>query len=195
MKKNPENVNKFALIGAQSVGKTTMLNILRDRLASSLPNVVFIDEGARLFFDSNPQITSRSADVQEQIQNFVLEREKLLCEPDTKLIISDRSVIDPVVLTKIWDTEENATKLHSNVADWLITYTLFFLLSPEGVPSVAEPNRKETDEERIAIHDTFISYCTSNNLPYVEIIGSLDERTKQIEEIILQSIKDAAILS
>ena len=178
-----ENVVKFALVGAQCVGKTTILDLLKKKFCNDL-SIVFVEEGARLFFESNPQIIERSADVQAQIQSFVLEREKAVYTPRVKTIVSDRSVIDPVVLAGIWDTHENAVKLHTNITDWLSTYTLFFILSHKGVPSIAEPKRKETQAERIAIHEGLIQYCKINHLPYLEITGNLEQRVKKIETII-----------
>ncbi len=187
------SIEKFAFIGAQSVGKTTMTNIFRHRFADN-PDVAILNEGARVFFESHPDITDRSVDVQERIQRFVLEREKKAYQSRTKLIIADRSVIDPIVLTQIWDTPENAARLLRNVTDWLPTYTSFILLNPSGVPSVPEPDRRETPAERLAIHDAFREFCIKNGLPVVEVSGTLQERAERVEEVIFEHFPNKTIL-
>lgn len=186
------SVEKFAFIGPESVGKSTMTGIFRNRFANN-PQVAILEEGAYLFFSSHPDVIDRSVKIQERIQNFVLAREQTAHQLGTKLIISDRSVIDPIVYAQIYDTADNAARLLSNVADWLSTYTSFVLLDPSGVPHDKGPFRRETDEERLAIHNAFGEFCVKNNLPVVGISGSLQERADKVDRVIYERVKDKTI--
>jgi len=186
------SIEKFAFIGSESVGKSTMTGIFRNRFANN-PRVAILEEGAHLFFLSHPDLTDRSARVQKQIQDFVLAREQEAYRPGIKLIMSDRSVIDPIVYAQVYDTAENAARLLGNVADWLSTYTSFALLDPSGVPHDMGPFRKETDEERLVIHNAFGEFCIKNNLPFVEISGSLQERANRVEKILHEQVRDKTI--
>ena len=178
----PQELKKVAFVGAQSVGKTTLTNIFREKFSED-SSVFVLEEGARLFFEQNPHITDRSFQTQQAIQDFVLAREKAVTGPQIKLIITDRSVIDPIVLAGIWDTRENAYKLQKNVTSWLSTYSLFIVLDPVGVPSIPDPYRKETPEERLIIHEAFQSFCESARLPYLVVSGSLAQRVEKVTKI------------
>lgn len=192
MTEGEARVEKFAFIGPASVGKSTMTGIFRS-IFSDNPRVNILEEGAHLFFLSHPDITDRSVRVQEQIQNFVLAREKVAHKQGTKLIISDRSVIDPIVYTQIYDTPENAARLLHNVEHWIPTYTSLILLDPSGVPYEPGPFRKETPEQRLAIHDAFGEFCVKNNLSVVEVSGSLQERADKINRVVYEQVKDKTI--
>jgi nicotinamide riboside kinase len=185
MSKKPE-LSKFSFIGAQSAGKTTLTNICKKIFANN-PKVAVLDEAARIFFKTNPEITDRSFKTQLAIQNLVLAREKAANKPGVELIIQDRSVIDPIVLAQIWD-QDNAHKLFENVKDWLQTYTLFFILDLVGVPSQSGPYRQETQEQRKQIQQAFIDFCKINKLPHKVISGTLDQRVEQTAQIINKSL-------
>lgn len=192
MAENLCKTEKFAFIGAQSVGKTTMTEIFRRRFSGN-PGIAVLDEGAFLFFQSHPEVTDRSVQVQERIQNLVLERERAAYQPGIKVIISDRSVIDPIVYTQRWDTKENADRLLQNVKDWLPTYTLFILLDPTNVPSDTDSDRVETPFDRLAIHQAFKDFCAKHNLPLVEVSGSLQERANKVDRIIYEHVRDKTV--
>lgn len=181
-----KSVDKFAFIGSASVGKTTMMEILRARFMGNR-KVAFIDEAAKIFFESQMQVKGGFVEIQEQLQDFVLQREKASLKPGVELIIADRSVIDPIVYTQIYDTEANAKKLLQRVAHWFPTYTLLILLNPSGVPDDPRPARLESSEQRIAIHDKFGEFCIKNNLPYVEISGPLNDRANKVEKVIFDN--------
>lgn len=183
--KNPKEIDKYVFVGAQSTGKTTLTEkskiIFRD-----YPTVKVLDEAARIFFDQRPNHTDRSYRTQLEIQNFALDRERQLYTPSTDIIIADRSVVDPIVLSTIWDPEHTQL-LHNNVADWLTTYKLFFILDLNGVPSEEGEHRQETPEERQKIQKTLIDYFIANKLRYELISGSLDERVAKVKASIIST--------
>lgn len=188
-------IKKFAFIGAASVGKTTIIDIYKKRFSRN-PQIIVLEEGAQIFFQDNPDIINEGihvVSVQEQLQDFVLERERAAYQPKTKLIISDRSVIDPVVYTRIYQTAEEADRLFNHVAHWLPTYTKFFLLDPTGVPQDPGQFRKETSKARLAVHDAFREFFVDNNLPFEMVSGSLQERLKKIDTTIHECLRDRTI--
>lgn len=189
------SADKFAFIGPASVGKTTMTSIWMDRFSGDY-RVNVLEEGAQLFFQNHPDITSdRSVDLQEKIQDFVLKREQAAYQPETRLIIADRSVIDPIVYTQLFDSAVNANRLLERVIEWLPTYTSFILLDPSGVPDDSRPNRMETPGERLAIYDAFGEFCVDNNLPNVEVSGPLNERAHRVHEVIYERTRLKALFN
>ena len=188
-----KSVEKFALVGPASVGKTTMTGLLRNRFAGD-PRVQLVDEAAKIFFESQPGIPGKSLPVQERLQDFVWTREKTAAnQPGAKVVIADRSVIDPVVYTRMYDTREHADRLLERVAEWLPTYTSFVLLNPAGVPDDPRPARLETADERFALYDRFGEFCVEQSLPYVEVSGTLPERSDTIQRVIFENVCDKTI--
>lgn len=151
-----------------------------------------LNEAAEIYFATHPD-TDRSVHTQRRIQNFSLTREQTAYQPGTDLIIVDRSVLDPVVYTMIFDTAENADRLLDNVRHWLPTYTGLFLLDPTGVPHDPGPNRSETEEQRLRIHNVFKEVCQNNNLPIIEVSGSLQERTDSVYRVIFDRVRNKTI--
>lgn len=175
---------KIALIGSQCVGKTTTLQTLK-KIFSNNTNVYFLDEGARIFFDTHPDIADRGFGVQKRIQDFVLQREQQV-DNAFQCIVTDRSVIDPIIMAQIWDSKQNAIRLYKNVESWIKTYSFFFILSPFGVTSLKDKHRKETMKERLIAHRLFISFCQEYHLPYKVVSGTLEEKIEKIKRKIDQ---------
>lgn len=183
-------VNKVAFVGPASVGKSTLTDIYKRRYAHN-PEIVVLEEGAQIFFQVNPSISSGPVhilEVQERIQKFVLEREVAAYQPGVRLIISDRSVADPIVYAQFYLDASSAQRLLHNVEEWFPTYTAFFLLNPNGVPYDEGPFRKETPDERLAIFDAFGEFFIQHNLPYEIISGSIPERVAGVDTVIYQHI-------
>ena len=175
-------INTF-FVGAQSSGKTTLTERSKILFAQQ-PTVKVLDEAARIFFDQRPDHTDRSHRTQLAIQNFALEREQQLYIPGTDIIIADRSVVDPIILTQIWDPAHEAV-VFNNVANWLQTYTLFFILDIAGVPSEEGEHRQETERQRQQIQTALIEFFIANNLRYELLSGNLDARIASVKKHIL----------
>lgn len=177
---------KVAIVGPASVGKTTITETYRDRFISD-PTVAVLGEGAGLFFAQNHDIHKEdihTVSVQQELQDFVLAREREASKPGMHLIITDRSVVDPVVYLRFSRDMLGSKELLSRIASWIPTYTEFLLPNPADVPYEVGPYRKETSEERFAIHNLFIAFFTENNLPYDIISGNRQERIQMIDSVI-----------
>ncbi|GEM_PF-2519321 len=182
--------SKFAFVGPASVGKSTMTDIYKRRF-DQCPYVVILEEGAQVLFQENPSISSgpiHILDIQERIQEFVLKREVAAYRPGVRLIISDRSVADPIVYAQFYLDPSSVQKLLHNAEEWLPTYTAFFLLNPTGVPYDEGPFRRESFGERLAIFDAFGEFFIRCNLPYKIISGSIPERVDGVDTVIYQHV-------
>lgn len=189
------NVEKFAFVGAASVGKSTMTDIYKRRFAHNA-HVVVLEEGAQIFFQQNSDSIKNGihvVSVQEQLQDFVIGREQEAYQPGVKMIITDRSIIDPIIYTHTYQDADNARRLFDRVADWVPTYSHFFLLDPTGVPQDKGPFRRETLEKRFTIYDAFQEFFTENALPFEVVSGTVRERVKKVDRKIYECIRDKTI--
>jgi nicotinamide riboside kinase len=185
MREMPE---KYAFVGTTSSGKTTVHDIYRHRFQGD-SKVTVLEEGARIYFQTHPEITDRSAAIQKKLQDFVLEREKEAAKnPEVHMIISDRSVIDPIVVTRFYQDQKGAEELLKRIKIWLPNYTKFFVFDPDGIPFQSDPFRKETAAERLAMHDTFIEVLEEHELPYTIVRGTIDERVQAIDKTIFENV-------
>src|SRR3989344_6692758 len=163
MGKERDIPKKIAFVGAASIGKTTLLNELREQYGHN-SSIAFVDEVARAYFTKNPTEPDLvfSFDVQKSIQDRIVANEQKTYEQRPAVIFCDRSVIDAVVHLQAHKDEEGATKLLENVEDWLPTYTLFLLLDPTDVPYKTDDIRRESEDTRNHIHNSFLRFFAKN---------------------------------
>jgi nicotinamide riboside kinase len=175
---------KIALIGTSCVGKTTILKRVK-KYFSDQTDVLFLTEAARIFFHNNPNLPDRFAsDVQIQIQQLVIQREREAQQQNPTVIVSDRSVLDPTAYAKANGDETGSETLIDNVTNWIPTYSKFLLLDPKGVPFKNDFIRNETIQMRQAVHDAFVLILKKQNIPYTLITGKREDRVKQVISLI-----------
>ncbi len=192
------HIDKFAFVGPASVGKTTITEIYRSRFANN-PYVAVLEEGAHQFFLANPRVGKgpiHVLEVQEQIQKFVLEKEQSAYKPGVRVIICDRSVVDPIVYAQFYlDNAQSVERLFNNVRGWLPTYSVFFLLDPADVLLEAGQFRKEKPDERLAIFEAFGEFLAKHSFPYKVISGSVQERVAKVDTILYQHVANHKIFN
>ncbi len=176
---------KLSFIGTSSVGKTTLVNLLKEKHSSN-PKIAFSREAGREYFEENPNTKNPLRQkVQKEIQELVIENEKIALLKNPEILICDRSVIDAAVYTLLGDDEMGAHELLMGVEGWIKTYNKFFLLDPMDVPFVKDGIRVEDDEEaRNRVHDIFIEIMESNSIDYEILSGSVEERLSRVEEFL-----------
>ena len=173
---------RIAFTGAQSTGKTTLLNALKADEAFRY-KYEFIDEITRRMQKKGLKIneaggnTTQLLIMNEHIKNLLYEN-----------VIMDRCMLDGVVYTdwlhwegkvKTW-VWEYASKVFSHYID---RYDIIFYLKPEfdivddGVRSVDITFRDE-------IVSRFERYLKSVNTPVVTLSGSVEERLNQFKDTI-----------
>lgn len=168
---------KIALIGTSCVGKTSILEILKEKF----PEHVFINEAAREYFRSKRLSNRFSFSDQKNIQDLVIEKEKIM-EGDMR--ICDRSVICPIIYTITAGDVKGGNLLHSRIKSWIKTYTEFLLLDPLGIPFENDEIRNEDIGFRMKVHNEYVAFLKKNNIQYTLINGSWKERVEKIETII-----------
>ena len=165
-------IKRIALVGASSTGKTTVYELLKNRL----PKYEFINESTRSVkrygFPINEEGTSET---QLAISNFHLEA---LLNP-TNLIL-DRGYIDlvaysrhmdisPITLNYIEDTFERIHKEYTHY----VYFPIEFAAVDDGERSVNEEWRKTIDQE-------FQNILGDLDQPYLTVTGSPLQRVEQI---------------
>lgn len=177
-------IKKLAFVGTSCVGKTTILDYFRKSSVGN-PNMVFVEEAARIFFTQNPQIKDRfSADTQGKVQALALKNEQDAHQSGARIILCDRSVIDAVVYVISQGDRKRAGELLKKVEFWLPTYHRFLLLDPSDIPYQTDNIRQETAETRQKFHDSFLTFFEETGMPYELLSGTEEVRIKRVTKII-----------
>jgi nicotinamide riboside kinase len=166
-------MNRIALVGSSSTGKSTVFNILQ----SSLRYYKFISESTRTVARYGFPINEDGTDLtQLAISSFHLK--SLLIDQD---VILDRCYMDLVaysrcissiskpVLSYIEDTWQDVKNKYS----LYIYFPIEFESVEDGVRSVNESWRQKVDEE-------FKIICSDIQVPVIHVNGSPIERADQI---------------
>jgi len=170
---------KIAFTGAQSTGKTTLLNKLKED--SNYVRFTYIDEITRRMTQHGLQINEGGDDMtQLLIMNSHL---KNILKQD---VIMDRCVLDGVVYTRY---------LHNRgqVSDWVMDYAekvfqliieeydIIFYLHPEF--SIHDDGVRSVDIDfRNDIVKIFNQYILECEIPVIRVTGTVEERINKVKE-------------
>ena len=170
-------IKRIALVGASSTGKTTVYELLKNKL----PLYQFINESTRTVGSYGFPINEKGTDAtQLAISSFHLEA---LLQPYN--LILDRCYMDLLVYSKFMPKLSEKTYNYisdtwKRVKDEYTHYVYFpieFESVDDGVRSVNEDWRKQVDEE-------FQKQLKTVREPYLIVTGSPMERRNQILEFI-----------
>lgn len=169
-------IKRIALVGASSTGKTTVYELLKNKL----PKYEFINESTRTVGSYGFPINEKGTDAtQLAISSFHLEA---LLQPYN--LILDRCYMDLVVYSNHMNIDKNTRTYIEDtwhrVKDEYTHYVYFpieFDSVDDGVRSVNEDWRKIIDNE-------FQKYLKTVREPYLTITGSPMQRVNQILEFI-----------
>ena len=170
-------IKRIALVGASSTGKTTVYELLKNKL----PKYEFVNESTRTVGSYGFPINEKGTDAtQLAISSFHLEA---LLQPYNCIL--DRCYLDLVVYSSLMPncSEEafnyiNAT--WNRIKDEYTHYVYFpieFDSVDDGVRSIDEKWRQDVDQE-------FYNNLKEINKPYLTITGSPMQRVEQIMEFI-----------
>ena len=169
-------IKRVALVGASSTGKTTVYELLKNKLT----DYKFINESTRTVkrygFPINEEGTSET---QLAISNFHLEA---LLTPNNLLL--DRGYIDLIVYTRHMDVspftrnyiEDTFERVYKEYTHY-IYFPIEFAAVDDGERSVNEKWRKTIDEE-------FQNILGDLDQPYLTVTGSPLQRVEQILNVI-----------
>ena len=170
-------VKRIALVGASSTGKTTVYELLKNKL----PKYEFINESTRTVGSYGfPINEAGTSETQLAISSFHLEA---LLRPGN--VILDRCYMDLIVYSNFMD--KISKEAHNYIEDtWnrvkneythYIYFPIEFKSVDDGVRSVNEDWREAIDEE-------FQLLLEGVRKPYLTVTGSPLQRVEQILEFI-----------
>ena len=170
-------INRIALVGASSTGKTTVYELLKNRF----PKYEFVNESTRTVGSYGFPINEKGTDAtQLAISCFHLEA---LLQPYNQVL--DRCFMDVVVYTRFMDNASEETWKYID-ATWNrikheYTHYIYFPIEfdsvDDGVRSVNEKWRRDIDAE-------FKDVLEGVRQPYLTITGSPMQRVEQILKFI-----------
>ena len=174
---------KIGLCGTMSVGKTTLVNTLKD--LPEFKNYQFRTERSKYLRDIGIPLNTDST-LKGQIV-FAAERAAELMQ---EKIITDRTVIDVMAFCELSKSMDLYEKIDINnmLLHLIKDYDVIFYVSPEGVKMEDNGVRETNLEYRDAINKEILKTLKINkdkiqNLTYLK--GSTQERINQIRETIL----------
>ena len=182
----------ISFTGAQSTGKTTLLNELKKW--KEFEDYVFIDEITRNVSKLGMNINEKGDDAtQTAIMNAHIENLK---KGDN--LILDRCSLDGVVYTHYLYSHGRVSRDTFDYARQIFTetclkYDKIFYLKPE-FDIVNDGVRSSSVQFRDEIADIFERYITEFNLGkwnVVELSGSVEDRLKAIKKVMSTSVKEA----
>jgi len=170
-------VKRIALVGASSTGKTTVYELLKNKL----PKYEFINESTRTVGSYGfPINEAGTSETQLAISSFHLEA---LLRPGN--VVLDRCYMDLIVYSTFMD--KISKEAHNYIEDtWnrvkneythYIYFPIEFKSVDDGVRSVNEEWREKIDEE-------FQLLLGGVRKPYLTVTGSPLQRVEQILEFI-----------
>lgn len=164
---------KIALVGASSTGKTTVYELLKNRLGT----YKFINESTRTVAGYGfPINESGTSETQLAISSFHLEA---LLQPGD--LILDRCYLDLVVYSRLMPNLSQQT-LRFIEDTWnrvKLNYT-HFVYFPIEFKSVDDGVRSVNEEWREGVDREFKNELIRSNIDYLEVTGSPRQRTEQI---------------
>jgi GTPase SAR1 family protein len=170
---------KIGFTGTMSVGKTTLVNVLKE--LPEFENYKFATERSKYLRDLGIPLNTDSTLKGQTI--FLAERcSELICDN----IITDRTVIDVMAFTLCANSisSSDANLFEQYASNFIKEYDWVFYVSPVGVP-IEDNNVRTIDSNYRELINNMIYYLCSeykHNIQNFGIIsGSTEDRIKQIK--------------
>jgi GTPase SAR1 family protein len=169
---------KIGLCGTMSVGKTTLVNALKE--LEQFKGYEFATERSKYLSGLGIPLNTDSTLKGQTV--FLSERCAELMHDN---IITDRTIIDVIAFTSSAKSisENDKEKFEEYAVNFLKEYDYMFYISPEGI-DIEDNGIRETDEHYRDVIDFSINsllHRYSHRIKYIkEIKGSTEERISQI---------------
>jgi GTPase SAR1 family protein len=173
---------KIGLCGTVSVGKTTLVNALKE--LPQFKDYTFATERSKYLRDLGIPLNTDSTLKGQTV--FLSERCAELMNDD---LITDRTVIDVMAFTSAAKSIKEADKIsyEEYARNFINEYDYIFYVSPEGVKiednGVRETNTEYRNQIDFIIKGILITY-SHRIKKYKQISGTTEERINQILKII-----------
>ena len=169
---------KIGLCGTMSVGKTTLVNALKE--VEQFKDYTFATERSKYLSDLGIPLNTDSTLKGQTV--FLAERCAELMHEN---IITDRTIFDVIAFTKSAKSIDliDSEKFEDYAKEFIREYDYIFYISPDGIP-IEDNGVRETDEYYRDIIDFSITTLIKrygHRINNIEIIkGSTEERINQI---------------
>ena len=170
---------KIGFCGTVSVGKTTLVNALKE--LPEFKDYKFATERSKYLRDLGIPLNTDSTLKGQTI--FLAERCSELINEN---IITDRTIIDVMAFINCAKSVELGEKINFEeyASQFIEEYDWIFYVSPAGVP-IEDNNVRATDTDYRNTIDNMIKYLCSSKLNEIKnfgiISGSTEDRIKQIK--------------
>jgi nicotinamide riboside kinase len=180
---------KVCLSGAQSCGKTTIL----DRLKPLYPKGLFIKEVVR----SLNKPVNNEASIETQLSIYAKHCQNLMEPEKRKLVFYDRGLIDSVVYARILSSKYPDFVEVALLGDFLLKtlkgfYDLYFYFPP-NIPLIDDGFRSMDSSYRQEVSSVFLDVFNEHQIPYIALEGTIEERLLKIELTLEKYNKDVIL--
>jgi len=172
---------KIGFTGTMSVGKTTLVNALRE--LPEFAHHTFATERSKYLRDLGIPLNTDST-IKGQVVFLAERASELMCEN----VITDRTIIDVMAFTRLaksipYYMGDDFEQLSSHL---IREYDYIFYISPEGVE--LEDNGVRTIDEKYRMNidaeiKKIINSYKSKIKTYVELSGTTEERIQKIKQV------------
>ena len=174
---------KIGFCGTMSVGKTTLVNALKE--LPEFKDYTFRTERSKYLMEMGIPLNTDSTYKGQLI--FTAERAAELMQ---EKIITDRTVIDVMAFSNLSTSMKEHEKFFLNTAltPLINEYDILFYVSPEGV-EIEDNGIRETDAKyRTAIDKKIKSIIGMYRGNFITINGSVEERIEQVKKAVAQYV-------
>ena len=174
---------KIGFCGTMSVGKTTLVNALKNE--PRFKNYNFRTERSKHLMELGIPLNTDST-LKGQLV-FASERSAELMQ---EKIITDRTVIDVMAFSELSQSMEAHEKhyLTSTLYYLIKEYDVLFYVSPEGVEIEDNGVRETNAEYREAVDKKIKSIAKMFRSNTITISGTVEERIEQVKNVVAQYV-------
>ena len=165
-------IKRIALVGASSTGKTTVYELLKNKL----PKYEFVNESTRTVGSYGFPINEFGTDAtQLAISSFHLEA---LLKPGNMVL--DRCYMDLIVYSEHMDIDDSTKNYIEDTWHRVKDEYTHYVYFPIEFESVDDGVRSVSEEWRVDIDNEFKKYLKGVRQPYLTVNGSPMQRVDQI---------------